>query len=377
MSLRRIGARPLRKNLLTAPDEIKDLIRGIVAAESTRGLDPQAECLRVVTASARFAGSSYRITRELVAGLIDCSTLVSQAHWEGAAVATPFVAETQRIAYNAWDVADGDWLPADILVRYPSREVSPGGRHNHVAIFIGSDSQGERWIIESRAPHGVRALPVDLGAADGGVRRFLPNPTRVFPEDVTALLLAQAVPKLGRLGSRLTAPLTDSDRHRGIDIYLRDDVDVVAPISGSVFYSRAGIRGEVQTVTIKSEGRDEVVVMRPVRHPVSESRSVTAGAVIGRAEARLPLGCNAIPALAGFPRLHIEYWTRREMQYFPDRGLAPSWCAPGDTSSEYRAYNPLYALKLGVIASPIEPASVSAAALSPLPAAACREERDL
>ena len=92
---------------------------------------------------------------------MDCSTLISQCMWIGAGAGVPFVAETQRLAYNAIRVAPEDRLPGDVLVRYRSRNDSPDGRHNHVAMFIGEDTGGQPWLIESRSPYGVRARRVD------------------------------------------------------------------------------------------------------------------------------------------------------------------------------------------------------------------------
>jgi hypothetical protein len=364
----------IETGLLSSPDEIAEVLRSVLAAESQRGLNPRSECMRVVEVSARFTGWGYKITRELQGGLIDCSTLISQAHWEGAAVATPFVAETQRVAYNAVDVSDA-WLPGDVLVRYPSRTASPGGRHNHVALFAGRDSDGVSWMVESRDAFGVRALHVDAEASRGGVRRFLPNPLGVF-DDSVALRLAQAVPKLGRLGSRLTFPLVDAGRHRGIDVCFANPVDVLAPIEGTVAYSRSGLGREYWTATITSHASDELIVMRPVERPSPTPVGVHVGDPIGRLASVLSTGCNAIPAVTNLPRLHIGYFSRVELPFFPDRGLG----SPSPrlrASCAYEAYNPLYALKLGLIGSPVARAAADFEALSlPLTASHLRRSSD-
>ena len=229
---------------LTTPDAISRVLREVTAAATRRrGIDEASECMTVVSCAGEFAGSSYRITRELVTGLIDCSTLVSQCVWIGAGAATPFVAETQRLAYNALSIPAENRLPGDVLVRYPSRAQSPDGRHNHVALFVGEDQSDRAWLIESRAPVGVRARPVDEEDAEGGIRRFLPNPTRVFPGQQEALGLARAVPKLGRLGARLTAGGFDPPRHRGVDIYFHGLPVLVSPVNGTVTYRRDASRG--------------------------------------------------------------------------------------------------------------------------------------
>jgi hypothetical protein len=365
--LRSIETRHSANRLLVAPDEVNDLIGAIVDAEVSRGLDRRAECLRVVAASSRFAGWQYRITRELRERLIDCSTLISQSHWDGAAIATPFVAETQRIAYNASDVPDGQWLPGDVLVRYPSRELSPGGRHNHVALYLGRDASGATWMIESREPQGVRALGVDDRAADGGVRRFLPHPTRAF-DDEMSLALARAVPKLGRLGSRLTVALDgESERHRGIDIYFSRPVDVLAPLSGRVTYSTLGRAQRVSTAWITSEDGSDVIVLGPLAVADTSPRHVRSGNKVGRLHVALPEGCNAIPRLMRFPRLHVAYWSCRQQSFHGERSAPPCGGVRRFPLDAHVAYNPLYAMKVGVLAPPISPSDVDAALSLPLP----------
>lgn len=87
----------------------------------------ERECDAVARAALEHLGKRYRITRELRNGLIDCSTVVSQAHWIGAAVRVPFIAESQRNAANATAVESiADVLPGDVLVAYPSVAASPG-----------------------------------------------------------------------------------------------------------------------------------------------------------------------------------------------------------------------------------------------------------
>jgi hypothetical protein len=362
MTWRSTGRRRTQNRLLSAPDEVNDLVRQIVQTEVAHGLDARSECLGVVRAASRFAGWSYRITREFRQGLIDCSTLVSQSHWEGAAVGTPFVAETQRTAYNAADVPEGRWLPGDVLVRYRPHELSPLRRHNHVALFAGRDPHGAAWMIESREPFGVRAVLVDDAAADGGARRFLPHPTRVF-DDELALALARAVPKLGRLGCRLTAALGDSQRHRGIDVCFSRSVEVFAPLDGVVAFTSSGRGSGSSTAIIMSARRADVVVLRPLNPAVGQQARVAREDVIGELDLESNGGCNAIPALRGFARLHIEYWSRRHLSFHPDRDLGPSFSS-SRAAVGYAAYNPLYALKVGLLGSPIAAADVATAALA-------------
>jgi hypothetical protein len=363
MILRSIGTRRHRRPLLVTPDELVDLVARIVSHEAARGLKQGSECAAVLAAVTRFGGWRYRITREMRQGLIDCSTLISQSHWDGAAVAIPFVAETQRIAYNASDVLGSSrWLPGDVLVRYASREASPSGRHNHVALYAGRDADGERWMIESKAPYGVRAVPVDHEAIRGGVRRFLPHPLTAF-EDNTALRLARAVPKLGRLGARLTASVNNGRRHRGVDVYFSTLVDVLSPINGVVSFSNGGIGRPAAAATIVA-GDGDVVVLSPLTVESLQAREVERHDVLGRLACVVPIGCNAIPGLVKLPRLHIEYWSRRTLSFHHDRELRPSPSPLISDSRQYRAYNPLYALKLGELTAPVSPADVEFATLA-------------
>src|SRR2546423_2019859 len=79
-------------------NETADTLLSIFSGLKTRGFQPEQECISVVLAALRYLGLPYLRTEELGDTTIDCSTLTSQAHWEGAAVGIPFVAENQRIA---------------------------------------------------------------------------------------------------------------------------------------------------------------------------------------------------------------------------------------------------------------------------------------
>jgi hypothetical protein len=347
-----------------APEEINRLLAEVAGVWRTRGLRSDAECMTVLARAGGFAGWSYRITREQRHGLIDCSSLVSQSTWFGAALGTPFVAETQRIAYNATHIdptAVDDWLPGDVLVRHPSSDEAPGGRHNHVALFAGRDAGGRPWLVESLESSGVRAVSVDDGATGGGVRRFLRNPEVAFPSTREALRLARAVPKLGRLGARLTAKLTDPPRHHGVDVYFDSPVLVSAPISGSLMIEplRAGAP-HMQRVTVVS--RCDAVVMQPLTlsGSIHQMTEIASGEPIG-VLARTPYaGCNTLPLLRNHARLHLEYWSSTALGYANERGLEPPQTI-SSAAADMHAFNALYAMKLGIIGSPIQSKDVDKA----------------
>jgi hypothetical protein len=351
--------------VLTDPAGIARLVGEIAAESVRRGHEPSSEGIAVVAAASEFAGWRYRINRELVHGWIDCSSLVSQAHWIGAAVGTPFIAETQRTALSAVDVPPEQILPGDVLVRYTSVTSSPDGRHNHVVLFAGWDAKSQPWVLEAAADVGMRARSLKQEDADGGIRRFLPFPTRSFPSGGTALALARAVPKLGRLGARLTSGLESSHRHPGVDIIVGDAMAVVSPLRGKVVRLDPDDGGSGGTIIIIGESGDDAVLLKPVSPcGLVVGADVEVGSILGRVGSRRPVGCNAIPAVATLLRLHWEYWSREPQAFEAERGL------DAEDMHRYvkdsRPYNAIYAHKLGVIGQPLTESDIARIAVLPL-----------
>lgn len=345
---------------LSAPAAVAELLEDVAQAGGRRGLAPESECMTTVAAAGRFPGWRYGMTRELVDGLIDCSTLVSQSLWIGAGVGVPFIAETQRLAYSAVEVHCDGWLPGDVLVRYPSPAASPRKRHNHVGLYLGSDTSGTDWLLESRRPAGVRARPLYAEAALGGVRRFLPNPTRVFESQGPVLRLASATPKLGRIGARRRLATGRSDVHRGIDIYFDGPVEVVAPARGRAERQRDGV------VHLYSAGGDSVVVLSSLEGEPGAS-DVDEGAPLGRCRRAERPHCNSVASLAHGWSLHVEYWTSQPLGYCEERLVTATARPPAEGM---RAYNPIYAMKLGWLGLPVRIEDTGRAlTLSPTPRA--------
>ena len=86
-----------------------------------------------------YVGMPYLRSEELSQSTIDCSTLVSQSHWEGALIGVPFTADGQRRATSGASIeCRADLQPGDVLVRYESVDTSPDKQFNHVAIFLGA-----------------------------------------------------------------------------------------------------------------------------------------------------------------------------------------------------------------------------------------------
>jgi hypothetical protein len=324
---------------LYAPHEVMALVREFGAAARDAGHPAYGEALSILAMSARFAGWQYRITREQTHGFIDCSALVAQAHWLGAAIGVPFIADNQRQAYTATDGADRALLPADVLVRHRSRADAPGGSHNHVVLYLGKHPRHGPYVIESAPAVGVRVRPLDELDILGGVRRFVRDEDKDFSDRSVALELAAAVPKLGRLGARLVAD--EQRRHRGVDIAVAGDAELRAPIAGELSHE-----GSVARIT--APGGDAMVVFGAVDISTDPGRSVKVGQVIGRlAPNRLP-SCNPTQGL-----LHLEFWTTSTLPYFSERGMELS--LGGQT---LQAFNAVYATKLGLIESPVKPDDV-------------------
>jgi hypothetical protein len=311
------------------------------------------ECDSVAMAAMEHLGKSYRITRELSPGLIDCSTVISQAHWTGAAIQTPFVAESQRLATNAAVVTVEDLLPGDAVYAYPSRRHSPGGRHNHVVLYLGEDEDGTIWAIESREETGAVLITLDRVLFGGGIRRFCLNPLSVFPAGAWSELAAR-VPKLARLGARLTAAYGTCRRHRGTDVYVADDCVVVSPLAGSIV-DVMKIRYHCSFIGIWSSADRIYSVVGPVTTAagISPGRDVDRGATLGGISSGAgPGGCNIIPAVADKKRVHFELWAPADFGTSPAPDLRCDWLPRAIARErDLIPHNLIYAVKLGAVGS--------------------------
>lgn len=312
-----------------------------------------SECESVAHAATRHLGKSYRITRELSETTIDCSTLVSQSHWIGAGVQTPFVAESQRLAVNGLQVGWDELVPGDCIYAYRDRQSSPGGRHNHVALYVGTDRTGEPWAVESLDPSGVHFLPLERVRDAGGIRRFCPNPQILYPPgEWTAL--AERVPKLGRLGARLTSRGASRTRHSGTDVYLPNRTRVVSPFDGEVV-GVFPVRGR-PTLLLLANQEGLWTLMAPLElEPLNPGERVTRGQLVGRLVTDRPMACNAIP-LQGPAKLHWEIWTESPAATGPAPGLAFEMgpIPKLGRNAPRVALNPIYLVKIGIVGSPVE-----------------------
>jgi hypothetical protein len=308
----------------------------------------------------RYIGFDYRITREFREGLIDCSSLVSQAHWLGAAVQTPFIADSQRTAANGHDVAADDLLPGDLIFAYRSRRDSPGGRHNHVGLYMAADSSGVSWVMESRDPLGVMFTPLSQFPQAGGLRRYAPSPEETFESGVWTALAAR-VPKLGRLGAKLTSRYWLHDRHHGVDLYVPDGAEVRSPAVGTlVGLTALGPTARRLEIADLSEHSVSVLFVDQPSMDLRLGDNLAAGEVLGLAGGRHGHGsCNVAPH--GWPnataKVHWELWSTLDFPSpAPDLRMRLQRRQPEDGA--FRAQNPLYQLKLGRIGSPVLQSSI-------------------
>jgi hypothetical protein len=324
-----------------------EILRSLRVATSRNRTESESVALCALT----FLGRRYRITREFVPGYIDCSTVVSQAHWWGAAVQTPFIADTQLQAVNSERVDLASLLPGDAIYLYSSGSKSPGGKHNHVVLFVGLDESGRKWGVESRDPDGVRLTPIDALTVGGGIRRFCPSPGKRFEDGMWAPLVRR-VPKLGRIGARLTFPTNTSIRHVGTDIYLPPRTAVYSPLSGHVDGVLGRSRGCKALAIQSTRG------YRTILAPIAECKlhpgdPVEQGDWLGlSAPVRLP-GCNIVQPLIGTVPVHWEVWGRSS-QRLSAPGLSEqlSFVAPPRSSRPRYCMNAAYLLKMGWIGSP-------------------------
>ncbi|NCN08101.1 peptidoglycan DD-metalloendopeptidase family protein [Candidatus Parcubacteria bacterium] len=214
------------------------LLDEIFTRMESEGFAPGTEQYEICRKSLDFLGFSYKRSEELEAGtVVDCSTLTSQSHWEGALIGIPFVADNQRQAVSGEIIASVDkMIPGDVLVKYPSLDASPDKTWNHVGLYLGRDNGGEQWLIESTSKTGVRVAKVAEFDAQGGIKRFSLT-TKVFSTDAArnALTLASMVPKFGRLGVRQYLK-SGGERpvHNGVDVYIQPGTPVFATEDGKV-----------------------------------------------------------------------------------------------------------------------------------------------
>lgn len=301
-------------------------------------------------------GDVYGVRRELSPGVLDCSTLVSQSMWVGAGVRTPFRAEMQRTDPLARAVNWTALTYGDLAFRYESAADSPGGSHNHVAMYVGTDRAGDRWCVESSETRGVILTPLEPGLHQGGFRRFCPRPDVSFPTR-NWQPIARSVPKLGRLGCRLTAATPTHHRlHLGTDIVIKQTAPIVAPVSGVITRIMQG-SGTGCFLEIESPCPSlSVQVMGPIAGLCRiVGDAVARGEFLGISSADYVHGCNVLRHL-GHSRLHWESWGLERcggLGHFDLRFSNRGTAIGQRDRRELLAQNPVYLVKRGLLHNPV------------------------
>jgi len=200
-------------------------------------LNPETERSAILNASRKFLGYTYQRTEDLAVDTIDCSTLTSQSYWLGALLNIPFTAEGQRTGSTGLQISEGELLPADIVVKYPSLNDSPDKTWNHVGLYLG-EFKNNKYVIESNSKSGCIISTLDQFSPNGGFRRYLQNDNIYVSIELHSELqkLAINVPKLGRLGAKQYS-VSDTNvrfQHHGIDIYTELGSKVNSPMEGRI-----------------------------------------------------------------------------------------------------------------------------------------------
>jgi hypothetical protein len=295
----------------------------------------------------QFLGYSYLRTEELASETtVDCSTLVSQAHWEGALIGVPFTAEGQRKAASGLSIRSvEEALPGDVLVKYPSLEDSPDKQWNHVGIYLGCDTAGSRWLIESAGGVGVRLSRVEGFGSRGGIKRFITSEDEVLQESARhALALAPRVPKFGRLGvNQYCVSGAPRRQHHGVDIYVPKDTVVKATIGGIATVLHDLVE-RVDGFEIRSEDGTACRYMMLECNTALDRQAVKPGTILGKV--REPATESDIvysDAFKGRSHLHLEF--RVPVGYKIDAGNSL-------TDGSWVYLNHLYLSKLGKLPLP-------------------------
>ncbi len=286
----------------------KILLDEIFARMKGDGFIEDTEQYEICRCALNFLGFSYKRSEELEAGtMVDCSTLTSQSHWEGALIGIPFVADNQRQATSGATIASlSDMVPGDILMKYPSLEASPNKTWNHVGLYLGKDNTGVQWLIESTGKTGVRLSEVKEFDPQGGIKRFSLN-TEPFVSPIAkqALVLARLVPKFGRLGVRQYLKSgNERPQHRGVDIYVPSGTPVFATASGKIQI----IRDELEdAVGVEITGDIFTIRYRPMNVCVGDGAVVQVGGLVGHiAKPSVNSDLQYSPTGGNHAHLHLE-----------------------------------------------------------------------
>ena len=330
-------------NQIEKAHELESCIR---EAGFIEGTEEYEICSRAI----RLLGMRYEQTEELALSTIDCSTLTSQSHWEGALIGIPFIADSQRKAESGLSI-DGieNAKPADVLVRYRSIDDAPDRKFNHVGLYLGKDLAGQPWLIESRGGQGVILTRAEEFPVEGGIKRFILREMQAFSsaDAKNAQRLAKQVPKMGRLGARqYSRTSTARHFHRGQDIYVELGTRVFAPTTGIMRVYTCSVES-AKGVEIESLDVPGLVVrMLNVCTPIPTETIVQAGALVGEVDSAHGSEIQYVEGLSTANcHLHLEV----ECASPTVAGVTGISLKPADSF----LFNALYLIKMGALLSPV------------------------
>jgi len=115
-----------------------EILENIQIEGFVKGTEQYEICKRAIG----FWDFAYKRDEELVdAKTVDCSTLTSQSHWEGALINIPFIAENQRTAFSGETIDGFDkMIPGDVLIKFVSIIKKDQSSHLHLEVEITDDS---------------------------------------------------------------------------------------------------------------------------------------------------------------------------------------------------------------------------------------------
>lgn len=164
---------------------------------------------------------------------------------------------------------------------------------------------------------------------------------------------------LGRLGARLGR---SRRRHTGTDIYVPAGALASSPIAGQVVAIQRRPSGDRVVI----DGGDLLAVMAGLDElAIDVGDRLLAGSPVGRV-GFVPDDpeCNKLEATCQWPRLHLEAWARSESSPLPAARVNADERVPADSGldwTQFRAINPVYAMKLGQVACPLDAAALGEA----------------
>lgn len=313
-----------------------------------RGLLPD-DGQQVVRTSLRWLGAPYGVTTATGGAFLDCSSLVSQSHWEAAGILVPFTVAGQRRSIWAEEVPSlASAAVGDVLIHHDA------GRQ-HAGLLAGWDAD-RHLVLESVPGEGCRLAPIEAFGPVTVIRRFVRerNPGAV---GLAWTALARAIPKMGRHGARLDR--LGQHRHHGFDICVIDGatrvgrrtergVAIRAPVDGRIIDIER--HGDRSAVTVRTFDDELIVELRWL----DLSASLTPGTAVADGQS---LGTLAIDARAcadpdkSWPACHVRAWVASDAPQAAQ--LAVHLSEPA--GQRWSDANVVYAVRTGAMSSPVAP----------------------